>query len=54
MIVFVKYAVIEMKVFPSWVAFCSWKEEEEASTYSCFIKPNGEVAGSEEMENIKG
>lgn len=41
-------------MFQSWVAFSSWKEEEEASTYTCFVKQNGEVdCSSEDPENGK-
>lgn len=32
-----------MKSFANWIAFVLWKEEEEKSTYSSFVKPNGEV-----------
>ena len=34
---------IQTKEFSSWVDFQAWKEEEEASTYSCFVQPNGKV-----------
>ena len=34
---------VEMKTFINWIAFISWKEEEEKSTYSSFVKPTGEV-----------
>ena len=39
---------VEKKEFPGWLDFQSWKEEEEAQTYSCFVQANGEVTGSEE------
>lgn len=32
-----------MKVFPSWLAFTSWKEEEEQRTYSFFAQQKGAV-----------
>ena len=34
---------MQIKVFPSWIAFTAWKEEEEKSTYSFFIQPKGAV-----------
>ena len=34
-------------MFPSWIAFTAWKEEEEQSTYSCFVRPTGEVVSGE-------
>lgn len=46
------YTGIEFKKFPNWVAFTSWKEEEERSTYSCFVKPTGEVVSEETHDGI--
>ena len=43
---------VEFKKFPSWVAFVSWKEEEERSTYSCFVKPTGEVVSGETHDGM--
>ena len=37
------YTEVDIKSFPNWIAFLSWKEEEEKLTYTCFVKPNGEV-----------
>jgi len=34
---------IEHKLFSNWIAFTSWKEEEEKLTCAYFVKPNGEV-----------
>ena len=31
------------KSFPKWIAFLSWKEEQEKLTCTCFVKPNGKV-----------
>ena len=37
---------IEQKSFSNWIAFISWKEEEQKLTYSYFVKPNGEVVNN--------
>ena len=37
------YTEVEVKSFPNWIAFLSWKEEEEKLTYTSFVKPKGEV-----------
>lgn len=37
------YTEVEMKPFVNWIAFVSQKEEEDKSTYSSYVKPNGEV-----------
>ena len=34
---------VEIKSFPNWISFLSWKEEEEKLTYTYFVKPKGEV-----------
>ena len=34
---------VQIKVFPSWIAFTAWKEEEEQGTYSFFVQPKGAV-----------
>ena len=35
------------KEFHSMVDFLSWKEEEETSSYSCYVQPKGGVENSE-------
>ena len=37
------YTEVDIKSFPNWIAFLSWKEEEEKLTYTCFVKPNDEI-----------
>lgn len=34
----------ERKSFPSWSSFLNWKEEEEALTYTTFVRPKGEIS----------
>ena len=31
----------ETKDFPSWIAFQTWKEEEEESAFCHFVQPTG-------------
>lgn len=38
---------VQTKEFPSWVAFSTWKEEEEARTYTCYVQAKGEIVKSE-------
>ena len=33
----------EKKEFPSWEAFLSWKQSEEALSHTCFVQPKGEA-----------
>ena len=42
-ILYTFYTEVDIKSFPNWISFLSWKEEEEKLTYTCFVKPNGEV-----------
>ena len=41
----------QLKTFPSWIAFTAWKEEEEQSTYSYFVRPTGEVVSAGETND---
>ena len=36
------------------VDFLSWKEEEETSTYSCYVQPKGEVENLEATKENSG
>ena len=34
---------VDINHSPNRIALLSWKEKEEKMTYTCFVKPNGEV-----------
>ena len=46
---------METLTFPHWAAFLNWKEEEEASTHTFYVRPNGAVSSAmSTADSVKG
>ena len=37
--------------FPNWKTFLNWKEEEEASSHTFYVQPNGVISSGQSTDS---